>query len=112
MKQVIARSPVEVKALLLQAINGGCNWNDFMKYAENASWIAFPEKIVNSLSSTEKNLQFKKTNFNNSVKGKGGKGFCRLHGETNHSMIDCHIIKLVESKGWSRKTNKIVRVES
>ena len=49
MKQVIARSPSELKPILLLAAQQGCSWVTFLRHAENNGWVAFPEKIVNHI---------------------------------------------------------------
>jgi hypothetical protein len=49
MKQVIARSPAELKPVLLQAANINADWSNFIRYGENSGWVAFLDKIVNNI---------------------------------------------------------------
>jgi hypothetical protein len=46
MKKVIARSPAEIKVVLLQAAQTCVDWNTFIRYGENSGWVEFPDKIV------------------------------------------------------------------
>lgn len=48
-KQVIVRSPEEIKSLLLQAAGKSNSWNEFVKEAQNSAWVAFPERIINEV---------------------------------------------------------------
>lgn len=50
MKNIIERAPGEIKAILNTESHNADTWFEFLKGAENASWIAFPEKIVNRVS--------------------------------------------------------------
>jgi hypothetical protein len=59
MKQVIVRAPSELKSILLQGAQNGATWNEFIRYAENSGWVAFPEKVVNSINAVNSE-KFKK----------------------------------------------------
>ncbi|MGL6008750.1 MAG: hypothetical protein ACRC1D_04765, partial [Culicoidibacterales bacterium] len=113
MKQVIARSPAEIKPVLLQAAQSGADWNNFIRCGENSGWIAFPDKIVNNVYMTSKytpkKTEFKRKRFDNTEAMM--KKFCRIHGETNHSTQECRLVKIIEEKGWSRRNNNIRRIE-
>ena len=100
MKQVIVRAPVDIKAMLLQLAYEGCDWDTFRSRAENTTWIAFPDNIINVVSKVaEPNVnQVRSTKQEFSRRQ-----HCRLHGDCDHSTKDCAIVKLVESKGWRRK---------
>ncbi|KAI4293213.1 hypothetical protein PAPHI01_2487 [Pancytospora philotis] len=96
-KQVIVRSPGDIKSMLLQAANESADWTTFVTKAEGAAWIAFPERVVNEVmvQDTEQAL----------VEAVGNSGltkYCRLHGNGSHYTSDCEVVRLVESKGWRR----------
>lgn len=48
-KQVIVRSPGDIKSLLLPAVETSSSWPGFVKKAEEAARVAFPERIINEL---------------------------------------------------------------
>lgn len=78
-KQVIVRSPGDIKSLLLQAASGSVTWTEFVKKAEEAAWIAFLERIVGEARVTDEDNP---TGEEVEVLAIGGvKQFCRLHGE-------------------------------
>jgi len=98
-KQVIARSPAEVKAILLGSASSGADWSTFMRCAENSAWIAFPEKIVNQVVREGRDKK------QHSSRGEA-RGYCRLHEECDHNTRDCEIIQALERKGWRRAQEK------
>nr|AHW68383.1 hypothetical protein NP_05G12 [Nosema pernyi] len=51
---VINKSPVEMKALLLQTAESAPTWDMFRKRAEDIAWIAFPDKSLNRVESSSK----------------------------------------------------------
>ncbi|KAI5151526.1 hypothetical protein ENBRE01_2196 [Enteropsectra breve] len=112
MKQVIAKSPPEMKGILLQGVMEGCDWNKFLSIAENLAWIAFPEKISN-VNAIEQEVQevdaLRMTRKGPWSNNNQQRKYCRLHGEVGHTTGECEVIKLIETKGWYRKQNKSIR---
>ncbi|KAI4293327.1 hypothetical protein PAPHI01_2601, partial [Pancytospora philotis] len=99
-KQVIVRSPGDIKSMLLQAASESLDWTAFVTKAEGAAWIAFPEKVVNEVTTHDA-----QDIGHAQIEAIGTQGFtkyCRLHGNGSHFTSDCEVIKLVESKGWRR----------
>ncbi|MGL5708894.1 MAG: reverse transcriptase domain-containing protein [Aeromonas sp.] len=119
MRQVIARSPAGLKSLLLQVASQGVEWEEFLRQAESAAWVVFPERIIGRVIEdhqeaeiglikkyTREKEKFKR--FNNNFKGVEGERmwFCHIHGKGDHSTKFCKVVKLLESKGWTRNKNK------
>lgn len=91
MNMTISKSPIEIKSLLYQiASNTMGDWQEFIRIAEDSSWMAYPEKghsdslFSNAIQHGEKRLM-KKTYTK--------KRFCLLCGEGNHSSNYCRILK-------------------
>ncbi|KAI4292770.1 hypothetical protein PAPHI01_2044 [Pancytospora philotis] len=99
-KQVIVRSPGDIKSMLLQAASDSLDWTAFVTKAEEAAWIAFPEKVVNEVTTHDTqdigHAQVEAISTQGFIK------YCRLHGNGSHFTVDCEVVKLVESKGWRR----------
>ncbi|KAI5151821.1 hypothetical protein ENBRE01_2410 [Enteropsectra breve] len=108
-KQVIVRSPGDIKSLLLQAAQNSPNWQSFVKSAEDAAWIAFPERIINECS-IESDNSVERINYKNTKMKSSRKLYCKLHGECQHSTENCMTIKLVEQKGWKKESNNNVNL--
>lgn len=94
------RSPGDIKSLLLQAASQSGTWGAFIKKAEDAAWVAFPERIINEIAREESGEAIE-ANYPRKL---NAKKYCRLHGEGFHMTKECDIVKLVESRGWIRKT--------
>lgn len=98
-KQVISKSPLELKAMLWQTACSSPDWTRFLRQAEEASWIAFPEQTSPLVCAIkERKEAFVKKRFPNkrniSVKKKE---FCKFHGECQHSTDECFTIKKIKS---------------
>jgi hypothetical protein len=46
MRQVISRSPAGLKSLLLQVAHQCVGCEEFLRQAESAAWVVFPEQII------------------------------------------------------------------
>lgn len=104
MKQLIVRSPGDIKSLLLQAASVRPTWAAFIKSAEDSAWIAFPERIVNEVN-IEGGSQQQDEEAEQAVSAvsiNNNQLYCHLHGKGKHSTSQCEVVKLVESKGWTR----------
>ena len=73
MRQVIARVPAGIKSLLLQAVQDGSSWDEFIRAAEESVWMVFPEKTILRISEEE--------NDDINRIGSGKKWYCHLHGK-------------------------------
>jgi hypothetical protein len=83
--------------MLLQVATAGCDWDTFRSQAENVSWMAFPDNIVNSinLDNEEYDLKSQDKDDLNVSAGKVFKKvgmYCRIHGECGHTTNNCEII--------------------
>ncbi|MGL5706969.1 MAG: retropepsin-like aspartic protease [Aeromonas sp.] len=108
-QRVISKSPTEIKSLLIIKAETSGSWDSFRKTAEESAWVAFPEKIVNSverrIKQEEEDQQPTETvRIQRQTDQRIKKSlFCQIHEYGNHKTNECHIVKLVESKGWVRQ---------
>ncbi|MGL6008340.1 MAG: hypothetical protein ACRC1D_02700 [Culicoidibacterales bacterium] len=111
MRQVIARSPAGLKSLLLQVAQQGVEWEEFLRQAENAAWVVFPERIVGRVSEEHKMAEIGRIDSglkkysNKKEHGMGSQKdgneklwYCHLHGKGDHSTKFCNVVKLLEKK--------------
>lgn len=108
-KQVISKSPSELRALLWQTAIGSPDWATFLRQAEGAAWIAFPERIqdVNAFAVQEKynvksSRQFRHTKSELKFDNKKQK-LCKFHGQCQHRTTDCSVIKKLKEMGWDTR---------
>ncbi|KAF9758233.1 Retrovirus-related Pol polyprotein from transposon, partial [Nosema granulosis] len=97
LKLTISKAPSELKSLLFQYACSSGDWNTFIKQAEEASWMAFPDRSINSVESSKSNFRnqsIQNKTINNSV--------CIYHGKGNHSTEKCFTIIRLEKLGWRR----------
>lgn len=81
-KNVIARAPVDIKSILNSEAKKSKSWFEFKKGAENAAWIAFPEKIV---ARVEAGREESILRSGKKLQGQIKKQFyCLVHGLRNH----------------------------
>ncbi|KRH92925.1 LTR retrotransposon, partial [Pseudoloma neurophilia] len=107
---VIAKSPTELKAYLLEKGKSSEDWHQFVSMAEESAWIAFPEKLqINSVNRNPQNVNeirnrlpinsstFRERNPRRPFKN------CEFHGKCGHITDDCFILKkalgILKSKG-------------
>jgi hypothetical protein len=114
MRQVIARSPAGLKSLLLQVGQVGVQWEEFLRQAENAAWVVFPDKIVGRINTNENEVRRSsyvenKKDFEDMVSKVTKRSGIAIYMEKgNHSTKFCKVVKLMESKGWKRNKNDLV----
>lgn len=104
MKEIIIRSPGNLRLQLLRLqINNSISWEWFIRDAEKAAWVGFPEMLVNQIEDRDSNeFVDEKVEMNEINASKGSKAFCHIHGESDHKTTECKIVKLSESKGLIR----------
>lgn len=108
MREVISRAPAGIKSLLLQIAGNGASWETFLREAENAAWIVFPEKILGGVepqSLDAKDVLYISKGSKNPAKAK--EQFCHYHGKGNHTTNKCEVVKKMEEQGWSRTLRKM-----
>ena len=97
-KQFIVRCPPEMKAYLFQAAYS--SWDEFIKSAENAVWMAYPDKIPSAADFIPQSYVVAPTSkrkWSNKLEK-----FCAIHGKNGHSSEECKTIAKLESAGWRR----------
>ncbi|KAF9761071.1 hypothetical protein NGRA_2880 [Nosema granulosis] len=109
LKVTISKSPAEIKSLLYQYACSVENWNMFIKQAEGASWLPFPERDVcrvdtgNNAKEISKNKVYQNKTFSNQY-------VCIIHGKGNHTTEKCFTIQKLEKNGW-KKTKTINEIK-
>ncbi|KAF9762395.1 hypothetical protein NGRA_2048 [Nosema granulosis] len=97
LKLTISKAPSELKSLLFQYACSSGDWNNFIKQAEEASWMAFPDRSINSVESSKSNV------MNQPIQNKEiNSAVCIYHGKGNHSTEKCFTIIRLEKLGWKR----------
>ena len=92
---VVARAPMELKAILNSEAHVAQSWSAFRRQAEKAAWIAFPEKIV---CNTEiQRIKVKDHKDSQALpKSRGKEKFCILHGKAGHFTRECKKVRDME----------------
>jgi hypothetical protein len=93
---LIGKCPDNIKGLLFQAMEQCKDWSSFIQRAEQVAWLAFPDKLLNRVSVSEKTKKPKPPRM---------KRWCELHGEGTHDTEYCKVLKLIKSKGWNKSKN-------
>lgn len=98
---LIGKCPDNIKGLLFQAMEQCADWTSFIQRAEQVAWLAFPDKVLNHVSSSHpsNNQKFAR------------KRFCELHGEGYHDSKFCKTLQLIKAKGWY-KEKKVINSQS
>lgn len=108
-KNVIARAPCDIKAILNDEAYGANSWFEFKKGAEGATWIAFPERIVQRVEKYNPQKQFKKRD-----QRKQTEAYCLIYGAGNHFTRQCRDLRKKEEfeRGKRKKNGNANVIES
>jgi hypothetical protein len=87
-----------MKAYLFQAAY--FSWEEFIKSAENAVWMAYPDKIPASADFIPQSYVVAPT-IKKSWAAKSEK-VCAIHRKNGHSSEECKTIAKLELAGWKR----------
>ncbi|KRH93508.1 pol polyprotein [Pseudoloma neurophilia] len=117
---LITKSPAEIKTLLYQKGQVTERWDEIVKIAEEASWIAFPDSLnisnttqVNAtLGNVSNKQEFQRRSNNFGNKNKKPPKNCEFHGRCAHTTEECYILKKAEGilkKSPPSKTNSAMQ---
>ncbi|KAF9747745.1 hypothetical protein NGRA_3500, partial [Nosema granulosis] len=104
---LIGKCPDNIKSLLFQAIEQLNDWHAFIQRAEQVAWLAFPDTVLNRISSNDNSNAYnnnqEKTKWKNQQKFKYTyrERICIIHGKGSHDTNHCKTYVLLKSKGWT-----------
>lgn len=124
MKLVIARSPADIKSLLFQMVEQKQTWEMFLKTAEEAAWMAFPNKdriahADNTIAQFQTqrrgnaNLynQNRAFNYRQARNQRKTRLHCSYHGPCSHTTAQCMVLAQMNEKRQSQsKPTKINQI--
>ncbi|KAF9760730.1 hypothetical protein NGRA_3042 [Nosema granulosis] len=92
-QKIIERSPAEIQGLLYQAACTATGWEQFVKTAEEVSWIAYPQSTVSQLSEEQvmnvSNTSPYQQQHRNIPYQQDQRKNCDLHGAGWHDTSEC-----------------------
>ncbi|KAM0686621.1 hypothetical protein COBT_002153 [Conglomerata obtusa] len=118
LKLLIQKLPESIKTYLVTAANKSKMWSEFLKEAEEISWVAFKEDNSELFIGEIKKGTSKKypphNGLNNEKWSYNKNKFCKVHGNGSHDSKECKTLDEIEKRGYivvKRKEVKCITEE-
>ncbi|KAF9760759.1 hypothetical protein NGRA_3034 [Nosema granulosis] len=125
---ILTKSSDTLKALLLLAAEQAPEWQSFIQRAEQVTFLAFPDKILNRISSGQGAQSYNYPTYNNNDSrfrnsnrvtdkitlnqpmSRRPQFYCEIQGYKGHSSDECRTLQHMLKEGW-RRPNGVRRID-
>ncbi|KAM0685517.1 hypothetical protein COBT_003272 [Conglomerata obtusa] len=100
LRLLIQKTLESIKTYLVTAATRAKHWSEFLKEAEEISWVAFREKeecFIGQIKKTDNQKRLQNVGKKRSFKTQK---FCKVHGNGMHDSGECDTLKDIETRGY------------